>query len=59
MDQVSVNSLIPESFQGSRADIGGQIGMVWELIRGPLIVPLLQVAVYICLAMSLMLLGRD
>uniref|UniRef100_A0A7N0U7J9 glucomannan 4-beta-mannosyltransferase n=1 Tax=Kalanchoe fedtschenkoi TaxID=63787 RepID=A0A7N0U7J9_KALFE len=56
MDQVSVKSLIPESFQGARpADIGGQIGLVWELIRAPLIVPLLQVAVYICLAMSLML----
>lgn len=47
--------LIPETFQGPGYDIAGQIGLMWELIKAPLIVPLLRVGVYICLAMSLML----
>ncbi|XP_050367768.1 glucomannan 4-beta-mannosyltransferase 2 [Argentina anserina] len=48
--------LIPESFQGgSSFDIAGQIGLIWELIKAPLIVPLLRVGVYISLAMALML----
>lgn len=48
-------TFIPERFQGARDDIAGQIGLIWELIKAPLIVPLLRVCVYICLAMSLML----
>ncbi|KAI9193772.1 hypothetical protein LWI28_000107 [Acer negundo] len=55
MPQISANLLIPESFQVSREDIAGQIGLIWELIKVPLIVPLLKLCVYICLAMSLML----
>ncbi|KAA8550235.1 hypothetical protein F0562_001919 [Nyssa sinensis] len=55
MAQVSSNTLILESFQGTRADIAGQLGLMWELIKTPLIVPLLTLCVYICLAMSLML----
>ncbi|KAK3205802.1 hypothetical protein Dsin_019848 [Dipteronia sinensis] len=55
MPQISSNLLIPESFQVSREDIAGQIGLIWELIKAPLIVPLLKLCVYICLAMSLML----
>ncbi|KAH7561178.1 hypothetical protein JRO89_XS10G0185500 [Xanthoceras sorbifolium] len=55
MPQISPKLLIPESFQVSRDDIAGQIGLIWELIKVPLIVPLLQLCVYICLAMSLML----
>lgn len=55
MPQISSNLLIPESFQVSREDIAGQIGLIWELIKVPLIVPLLKLCVYICLAMSLML----
>lgn len=46
---------IPETFQGYGYDITGQIGMMWELIKAPLIVPLLNIMVYISLAMSLML----
>lgn len=48
---------MPETFdfRGTTADIAGQVGLIWELIRTPLIVPLLRVAVYLCLAMSLML----
>ncbi|XP_038999113.1 glucomannan 4-beta-mannosyltransferase 2-like [Hibiscus syriacus] len=55
MAQVSPKLLIPESFQVSRDDITGQPGLIWELIKTPLIVPLLQLGVYICLVMSLML----
>ncbi|KAK9939898.1 hypothetical protein M0R45_016578 [Rubus argutus] len=48
--------LIPETFQGgSSYDIAGQIGLIWELIKAPLIVPLLRLGVYVSLAMALML----
>lgn len=55
MAQISPKFFIPESFQVSREDIAGQIGLIWELLKAPLIVPLLKLGVYICLAMSLML----
>lgn len=48
MDQNLSNSLIPD-------DITKQIMMIWDQIKAPLIVPLLQFAVYLCLIMSLML----
>lgn len=49
-------SFIPERFQGSGGvDLASQIGMIWELIKAPLIVPLLKLAVVICLVMELML----
>ncbi|KAK4780504.1 hypothetical protein SAY87_016610 [Trapa incisa] len=38
-----------------RKEVTGQIGMTWEMVKTPLIVPLLRLAVYICLAMALML----
>ncbi|CAM8961364.1 unnamed protein product [Rhodiola kirilowii] len=53
MDQIDAKSLIPETFRTPEG--GSQIGMIWELIKAPLIVPLLQFCVYVCLAMSLML----
>ncbi|XP_027345262.1 glucomannan 4-beta-mannosyltransferase 2-like isoform X1 [Abrus precatorius] len=46
---------IPDSIQGVNLDVAAQINMVWEVIKAPLIVPLLNVGVYICLAMALML----
>ncbi|KAF5471012.1 hypothetical protein F2P56_011491 [Juglans regia] len=55
MADISQKILLPETFQGVRDEISGQIGMMWELIKAPLIVPLLTLGVYICLAMSLML----
>ncbi|XP_031256663.1 glucomannan 4-beta-mannosyltransferase 2 [Pistacia vera] len=55
MAEISPKFFIPEALQVSREDIAGQIGLIWELIKSPLIVPLLQLAVYICLVMSLML----
>ena len=47
--------MLPETFQGVRDELAGQIGMMWELIKAPLMVLLLRLGVYICLAMSLML----
>ncbi|KAG6570842.1 Glucomannan 4-beta-mannosyltransferase 2 [Cucurbita argyrosperma subsp. argyrosperma] len=47
--------LLPESFQGGRGDFSDQIWLIWELIKAPLIVPVLRLMVYISLAMSLML----
>ncbi|XP_062082868.1 glucomannan 4-beta-mannosyltransferase 2 [Humulus lupulus] len=55
MAETAQKILIPETFQGPGYDIASQIGLMWELIKAPLIVPLLRVGVYICLAMSLML----
>ncbi|KAL1361460.1 hypothetical protein HN51_009833 [Arachis hypogaea] len=47
--------MIPERIQGVSYDIAGQIKMIWEVMKAPLIVPMLKLGVYICLAMSLML----
>ncbi|GAV79714.1 Glyco_tranf_2_3 domain-containing protein [Cephalotus follicularis] len=55
MAQISPKFFLPESFQGARDDIACQLGLIWELIKALLIVPLLKVGVYICLVMSLML----
>ncbi|KAI3420507.1 Glyco_trans_2-like domain-containing protein [Psidium guajava] len=55
MAQISGKDLIPNSFVMSREDIAGHLGMVWELIKAPLIVPVLRLSVYVCLAMALML----
>lgn len=55
MAQISAKDLIPNSFAMSRENIAGQLGMVWELVKAPLIVPVLRLSVYVCLAMALML----
>jgi beta-mannan synthase len=55
MGEITQKFVLPETFQGVRDELAGQIGMMWELIKAPLIVPLLRLGVYICLAMSLML----
>ncbi|GLJ41373.1 hypothetical protein SUGI_0856420 [Cryptomeria japonica] len=55
MDRVASSGLIPETFQGARDDMTEQLGLIWEQIRAPIIVPLLKFAVVICLAMSVML----
>ncbi|KAL3620163.1 Glucomannan 4-beta-mannosyltransferase 2 [Castilleja foliolosa] len=54
MAEISAKSFLPESFPGYTADIAGQFGLLWELIKAPLIVPLLNLCVYICLAMAIM-----
>nr|AED99880.1 glycosyltransferase [Panax notoginseng] len=55
MAEVSAKSFLPETFQGNTVDLASQLGLVWELIKAPLIVPLLKLAVFVCLTMELML----
>ncbi|XP_038989270.1 glucomannan 4-beta-mannosyltransferase 9 [Phoenix dactylifera] len=55
METASSTALLPEAFQGARDDITEQMGLVWQQIKAPVIVPLLRLAVFLCLAMSLML----
>ncbi|KAM1056363.1 hypothetical protein ACFX13_030521 [Malus domestica] len=55
MADTTTQILIPETFQRGTYDFAGQIGLIWELIKAPLIVPLLTVGVYVSWAMSLML----
>ncbi|WJX18031.1 Glucomannan 4-beta-mannosyltransferase 9 [Trifolium repens] len=45
-----------DAFQEGREGISIQFEFVWRQIREPLIVPLLRVAVFLCLGMSLMML---
>ncbi|XP_010940677.1 glucomannan 4-beta-mannosyltransferase 9 [Elaeis guineensis] len=55
METESSTALLPEAFQGARDDITEQMGLVWQQIKAPVIVPLLRLAVLLCLAMSVML----
>ncbi|KAA8516662.1 hypothetical protein F0562_016832 [Nyssa sinensis] len=55
MDSLSSTTLIPETFAGARDDITEQIMLIWGQIKAPLIVPLLRLAVVLCLMMSVML----
>jgi len=55
MGEISQKILFPGTFEGVRDELAGQIGMMWELVKAPLIVPLLKLGVYACLIMSLML----
>ncbi|MBA0825576.1 hypothetical protein Goarm_010514 [Gossypium armourianum] len=55
MDQISPKLLIPQSFLVNRDDVTSQLGLMWELIKAPLLVPMLKLSVYICLGMALML----
>lgn len=47
--------MIQDQLLEARGDISGQIQLMWELIKAPLIVPLLKICVVISLTMSLML----
>ncbi|CAI9097833.1 OLC1v1034343C3 [Oldenlandia corymbosa var. corymbosa] len=55
MDRVATTNLLPDGFLGSRDDITEQLSLIWAQIKAPLIVPLLRLAVIVCLAMSAML----
>ncbi|XP_054803434.1 glucomannan 4-beta-mannosyltransferase 9-like [Prosopis cineraria] len=55
MDRLSSTTILPDAFQGVRDDIALQIGLIWSQIKAPLIVPLLRIAVALCLIMSLLL----
>ncbi|XP_054810946.1 glucomannan 4-beta-mannosyltransferase 2 [Prosopis cineraria] len=46
---------MPDTIRSASYDLAGQIKLIWEVVKTPLIVPLLNLGVYICLAMSLML----
>lgn len=54
-DVISRNDLMPQNIPGTSVDVVTEYGMLWEVIKTPIIVPLLQFAVYICLAMTVML----
>ncbi|KAL8166752.1 hypothetical protein V2J09_008251 [Rumex salicifolius] len=57
MERVSSSGFLSgEAFQVKSDGFGGQFGLIWEQTKAPLIVPLLRISVFICLAMSLMLL---
>lgn len=55
METISTREVLPEGFLGDRDDITGQIGLIWEQIKAPFFVPILKLAVLICLGMSIML----
>nr|XP_043631604.1 glucomannan 4-beta-mannosyltransferase 9-like [Erigeron canadensis] len=55
MDEVSIFELVLDSLSSSRNDIVDKITMVWTLLKAPVVVPLLTIAMYICLGMSIML----
>lgn len=50
-------ALLPETgmMPGARGDVAEQIAVIWQQVRGPVIVPLLRLSVLLCLAMSVML----
>ncbi|CDP15350.1 unnamed protein product [Coffea canephora] len=55
MDRLPSATLLPDGFIGGRDDMTEQFSMVWAQIKAPLIVPLLKLAVMVCLIMSVML----
>ncbi|CAA0830391.1 Glucomannan 4-beta-mannosyltransferase 9 [Striga hermonthica] len=55
MDHLSSTTLLPETFSGARDDFAEQFSIIWGQVKAPLIVPLLELAVFLCLAMSAML----
>jgi beta-mannan synthase len=58
MDRLSTTALLPDTFQGTRDDITEQLGVIWEQMKAPVIVPLLRLSVLLCLIMSVMLLAE-
>ncbi|KAF7805674.1 glucomannan 4-beta-mannosyltransferase 2-like [Senna tora] len=56
VEEAEPRFFVPNPIQaGVGFDVAEQIKLIWDVIKTPLIVPLLNLAVYICLAMSLML----
>lgn len=49
-----VELMMPE-LRGPGGDMAAQMRLVWDLVKAPLIVPVLRLAVYVCLTMSMML----
>ncbi|XP_050212219.1 glucomannan 4-beta-mannosyltransferase 9-like [Mercurialis annua] len=52
MDSLQPINILP--IYGSN-DIRSQIGLTWQMLKAPLVVPILQLMVIMCLAMSIML----
>ncbi|KAJ4845941.1 Glucomannan 4-beta-mannosyltransferase 9 [Turnera subulata] len=55
MERLTSTKVIPDGFQGAGDDMTMQLSVLMDQIKAPLIVPLLRLAVTICLIMSLML----
>ncbi|XP_055807768.1 glucomannan 4-beta-mannosyltransferase 9 [Solanum dulcamara] len=55
MDRFSSTTLFPDTLSGNRDDLTEQLTIIWEEIKAPLIVPLLRIAVFLCLLMSILL----
>ncbi|CAL5363401.1 unnamed protein product [Camellia sinensis] len=55
MERLSSSEAIFSTDRFGGGDMAGQIGMVWEQAKVPLLVPLLRLIVGVCLAMSVML----
>uniref|UniRef100_M1CQQ3 glucomannan 4-beta-mannosyltransferase n=1 Tax=Solanum tuberosum TaxID=4113 RepID=M1CQQ3_SOLTU len=55
MDRFSSTTLFPDTLAGTRDDLTEQLTIIWEQIKAPLIVPLLRIAVFLCLLMSILL----
>src|ERR1044072_7643285 len=55
MDRISSTTALPDAFQGARDDITMQLALTWDQIKAPLVVPLLRIAVFLCLTMSVMM----
>merc|ERR1712137_1423841 len=56
MERISNQELLfPEGLLKQRDDVTGQIGLIWDQIKTPIFVPILKLAVIICLGMSIML----
>ncbi|KAL4311381.1 hypothetical protein GQ457_01G015860 [Hibiscus cannabinus] len=55
MEGLSSTAILPDTLQGTRDDLSMQMGLIWGQIKAPLMVPLLRLAVVVCLTMSLML----
>ncbi|XP_060176992.1 glucomannan 4-beta-mannosyltransferase 9 [Lycium barbarum] len=55
MDRFSSTTLLPDAFSSTRDDLTEQLSIIWEQIKAPLIVPILRIAVLLCLLMSILL----
>lgn len=56
MERLTSTTLLADNFMDTRDDITEQLSMIWSQVKAPLIVPLLKLAVLLCLLMSAMLL---
>lgn len=55
MDRLSSTTVLPDTLYGAQDDVTEQFLLIWGQIKAPLIVPLLKIAVFLCLSMSCML----